>query len=196
MKIPGIPRILKQRGNPLPYEGHERVLAVYGASKTQSEQAAWKWMKENKPNFMLNAILPNANMAKVLSPENQGTPSTTGWLKALWDGFEGHEDLKGNPPQYHVNVQDTARVHVAALLSPDVEGERLFAFAHPYNWNDILHMFRKLYPEHKFVDDFADLGRDLSKVANGRAEELVKRFGRDEWTGLEQSVADAAVSWA
>ena len=86
---------------PPPYEGHDRVLAVYAASKMQSEQAAWKWMKENQPSFVLNAILPNANMGKVLSPENQGTPSTVGWLKALWNGFEGHEDLKENPPQYY-----------------------------------------------------------------------------------------------
>ena len=180
---------------PPPYEGHDRVLAVYAASKMQSEEAAWKWMKENKPSFGLNTILPNANMGKVLSPENQGAPSTVGWLKALWNGFEGHEDLKDNPPQYYVNVEDTARCHVGALLSPDVESERLFDFAHPFNWNDILAIFRKLYPKQKFMDDIPNLGRDLSKVANERAEELVKRFRRPGWTSLEESVADAAASW-
>jgi nucleoside-diphosphate-sugar epimerase len=181
---------------PPPYEGHDRVLAVYAASKTQSEQAAWKWMKEHKPHFVLNAILPNANMGVVLSPENQGSPSTVGWLKALWNGFEGHEDLKENPPQYYINVQDNARVHVAALLSPDVNGERLYTFAHPFNWNDILAIYRKVYPEHQFIDDIPNLGRDLSKVANGRAEELLKRFGVKGWASLEESVIAAAESWA
>ena len=59
----------------------------------------------------------------------------------------------------------------------------------------MLAVFRKLYPKHKFVDDYPDLGRDLSKVANGRAEELVKRFDRPGWTGLEQSLKDA-IFWA
>lgn len=180
---------------PPPYEGVARKLAVYSASKMQSEEAAWKFMKENKPGFVLNTILPNANMGLVLDPEHQGTPSTVGWLKALWNGFEGQEDLRQNPPQYYINVQDNARVHVAALVSSDVKGERLFTFAHPYNWNDILAVFRELYPEHKFIDDYPDLGRDLSKVANERAEELVKRFGRPGWTSLRDSVKDA-VFWA
>lgn len=38
---------------------------VYGASKTQSEQAAWKFVKENKPSFTFNSILPNLNTGEV-----------------------------------------------------------------------------------------------------------------------------------
>jgi nucleoside-diphosphate-sugar epimerase len=183
---------------PPPYEGEQRKLDVYSASKTQGEQAAWKFIKEKKPGFVLNTVLPNANMGPVLSPENQGTPSTVGWLKALWDGFEGEgqEKLKFNPPQYYVNVQDTARVHVGALIFPDINGERLYDFAYPFNWNDLLAIYRKLYPDHKFMDDIPDLGRDLSKVTNGRAEEIVKRFGRAGWTDLEETVRDAAKAWA
>ncbi|KAF2670264.1 NAD(P)-binding protein [Microthyrium microscopicum] len=177
---------------PPPYEGLQRRLDVYSASKTQSEQAAWKFMKEEKPDFVLNAVLPNANMGHILSIEHQGYPSTAGWIKALYHGFEGHEDLKFNPPQYYINVQDNARVHVAALIYEDVANERLFSFAHPYTWNDILAVFRKLYPERKFIEDLPDLGQDLSIVANGRAEELVKRFGRPGWATLEESVKAVA----
>lgn len=36
---------------PPPYEGEQRKLDVYSASKTQSEQAAWKWVKENHSLF-------------------------------------------------------------------------------------------------------------------------------------------------
>ena len=180
---------------PPPYEGLQRRLDVYSASKTQSEQAAWKWMKEHNPHFVLNTVLPNANIGKVLSPEHQGYPSTAGWVKALWDGFEGTEDLKFNPPQYFVNVQDNARVHVAALIFPDVQNERLYAFTAPYSWNDMLAIFRKLFPERKFIDDMPNLGRDLSKVANQRAEELIKRFSRPGWTDLEGSIKDATEGW-
>jgi hypothetical protein len=143
---------------------------VYSASKTQSEQAAWKFIEEEKPHFVLNTVLPNANIGNILSVEHQGYPSTAGWIQALWDGFEGHKDLEFNPPQYYIDVQDNARVHVGALIFPDVNSERLFSFAYPYTWNDILAIFRKLYPERKFIDDLPNLGRDLSKVSNQRAE--------------------------
>lgn len=43
----------------------ERAWAVYGASKAQSEQAAWKFMDEKKPHFVFNSILPNANFGPV-----------------------------------------------------------------------------------------------------------------------------------
>lgn len=38
---------------PPPYEP-TRGYAVYAASKTQTEQALWKFMKEEKPGFVLN----------------------------------------------------------------------------------------------------------------------------------------------
>lgn len=145
-------------------------------------------MKDNKPGFVLNTVLPNANMGHILSVEHQGYPSTAGWIRALWDGFENNKDLEYNPPQYYINVQDNARVHVAALILSDVVGERLFSFAYPFNWNDILAVFRKLYPQRKFREDYEDIGQDLSKVSNGRAEDLIKRLGRPGWASLEESV--------
>lgn len=63
---------------PPPYEGLQRRLDVYSASKTQGEQAAWKFVEENRPQFVLNTVLPNANMGKILLPEHQGFPSTAG----------------------------------------------------------------------------------------------------------------------
>jgi hypothetical protein len=108
---------------PPPYEGLQRRLDVYSASKTQGEQAAWKWMKDHNPHFVLNTILPNANIGRVLSPEHQGYPSTISWVKAFWDSFksDGARELEFNPPQYFVNVQDNKWLHVAALIFKDVQ---------------------------------------------------------------------------
>lgn len=76
------------------------------------------------------------------------------------------------------------------MIFSDVQNERLFAFAYPYTWNKILAVLRKLYPSRKFNDDIPDIGKDLSHVANQRAEEIVRRFGRPGWTSLEDSVKD------
>ncbi len=40
-----------------------KALVVYAASKTEAEREAWKWHKENKPEFALNTVLPNWNVS-------------------------------------------------------------------------------------------------------------------------------------
>jgi nucleoside-diphosphate-sugar epimerase len=180
---------------PPPYEGFERLLDVYYASKTQGEKEAWKWVADNSPNFVLNTVLPNANFGPVIDKHHQQYHSTLGWVRALWNGFESEEGLRSQPPQYYINIADDAIVHVAALLYKDVSSERLFAFAYPYNWNDILAIFRKLYPTKKFIDDIPNLQRDLSIVTNGRAEDLLKRFAGHGWTNLEETIKSSVLDY-
>lgn len=65
-------------------------LAAYGASKTQGEQAAWKWVEDNKPGFVLNTVCPNANIGLILDPKHQQSPSSDAWTKGLWNGNLGY----------------------------------------------------------------------------------------------------------
>jgi hypothetical protein len=60
-----------------------------------------------------------------------------------------------------VDVRDTARLHLIALVAPEVKSERLFAFAEPYNWNLVLKTLRKIYPERKPPQDVPNLGMDI-----------------------------------
>lgn len=41
-----------------------RPFTVYAASKTAGEQAAWKWVKSNKPAFAFNTVLPYYTVSK------------------------------------------------------------------------------------------------------------------------------------
>jgi len=108
------------------------------------------------------------------------------WLKDL---FIGQINIQPYiPPQYFVDTQDVARLHLAGLIDPSVEGERIFAYAEPYTWNQILGLFRELYPNRKFVADIPDQGVDLSTVANDRSEALLRRFGKDGFTPLKESI--------
>jgi len=76
---------------PPPYDG--RQWAVYGASKTEAEKAVWKFVKEQQPEFIANAVLPNANFGKILV---KGQPASTGnWPKSLYEGnTELLEDIR------------------------------------------------------------------------------------------------------
>ena len=85
---------IKAAWAPPPYT-EERAWAVYGASKAQAEQALWQFMKEEKPHFVANAILPNWNIGRILA---KSPPTTSGWCtKQLFDG--NLKPLEGIPPR-------------------------------------------------------------------------------------------------
>ena len=93
-------------------------------------------------------------------------------------------------------MQDVARLHVAALVDPDVKNERLFAVGGTKSLNQILGYFRSHYPTKTFLDDFAagTAGSQVDRstvVEAGRAEEVLKRVnGGVGWKGLEDSIIE------
>ncbi|KAK8065895.1 hypothetical protein PG997_012642 [Apiospora hydei] len=176
-----------------PYEP-ERGYLVYAASKTLGEQAAWKFMREKQPGFVLNAVLPNLTFGASLDPVHQGHPSTSGMLAELFRGNPAL--LAGLPAQYFVDIQDVALLHVAATINPTVVSERIFAFAEPVNGDGILTILRKMYPDRSFPTDFQS-ERDLSDVVlRKRAEELLRGMGKNGWTSLEESIRRNTVDLA
>ncbi|KAK9439706.1 Integrase, catalytic core [Metarhizium brunneum] len=166
----------------------QKPYVVYAASKTEGERAAWNWMRANKPHFVMNTVLPSVNYGRVLSP--QMTASTMGLTRRLLQGDK--TVLHILPPQWYVDVQDTARLHVIALLDPAVRDERLFAFAGPHNWTEVIQVFHRLCPQSKLPPAPENEGRDLSDVKPAkRAEQLLRDFfGLPGWTSLKDSLAD------
>ncbi|CAG9952653.1 unnamed protein product [Clonostachys rosea f. rosea IK726] len=174
---------------------------VYSASKIAAERAISEWVDDNKPSLVVNfgtlpsdtvtndlltwhLVLPNANIGPVISPSNQGYPTSAGWVKALWDG----DSLKNAPPQHYINVQDDAKLHVIALTHPAVQHERIFAVAGPVSLNDIISILRKIYPERQWKN-LPDEGKDLSIFEPiRRAEDLLLEAYRTGFVSLEESV--------
>ncbi|KAK0886970.1 hypothetical protein LTR02_017661 [Friedmanniomyces endolithicus] len=161
--------------------------SVYAASKTEGERAIWKAVGQTKPPFQVAALLPNANFGRVLQLGGEMSASTGAWPAQLFTGDVGKLNPMDLPPQWFVDVQDDARLHVAALIDPSCNGKRIFAFAKPYTCNEILAIFRKAYPDRKFMDD-RDMGEDLSEIPTKFAEELLRKHYGKGWTSLEESV--------
>jgi nucleoside-diphosphate-sugar epimerase len=157
----------------------------YAASKTAGERAAWEFVKREKPGFVLNTVLPNFNMGRALEGVN---PGITG--SAVRQAYDGKKEILGLfPPQWMVDVRDDARVHVAALLDGDVNGRRLYAFARPFNWNDVLGALRRVEPGKEFMADLDGQWSDETKVENGPAKELLKKwFGQEDWTPFDEII--------
>lgn len=94
--------------------------------------------------------------------------------------------------EYHIDVQDTARLHVAPLLNSDIRSERIFAYASPLNWNEFLAIIRKLRPEKEVAGTPDNDDKDLSIIAPApKAEEILRKdFGRPGFTSLEESIGN------
>ena len=186
-----------------PYEP-ERALPVYAASKTLAEREAWKFMHEETPAFILNTVLPNMNFGASLDVAKQGRPSTSAIVAALFEGdtkcLGGITPREYRPctshnsyilthmPEYFVDVQDTAILHVAAAIHPGVQSERIFAFAEPVNGDKVLAVLRRLYPRRSFPAEF-QAQEDLSCIVpRGRAEALLREVSGHGWTSLQESI--------
>ncbi|KAE8318311.1 hypothetical protein BDV41DRAFT_561035 [Aspergillus transmontanensis] len=187
-----------------------KPFTVYVASKTEGERAAWKWVKNNKPPFVFNAVLPYYTLGEVLHPEIAG--STMKWAANLLDGdttafgFPGRTYKSYFPCPYtfrvdpfadkfskieFVDVADLARVHVVGLLHPEAKSERLFAFASTFTWKEFVGILRKLRPGHTEIPSPPENElRDLSEIVPAqRAKDLLQAvFGGSGWVGLEESI--------
>lgn len=91
-----------------------------------------------------------------------------------------------------VDVRDIAVLHVAAALDPSVQNARLYGWDKPFNWNDMLAIFRKLQPDKTFVDDLESHDKLLGTVDASVEKGLVEKWGgRRGWISLEEGVRDA-----
>ena len=174
-------------------EGMERRFDIYAASKTSAERAGFKWVEENKPHFTFNTVIPTHNFGTVASPINTGFSSTAAVLRSVFNGNPVVPMVV--PPHFYIDTEDTALLHIAALTQPDVQNERIFGYAGKFTWHQVVDIFRKLYPERKFLEDFqeppADQGTVDPKVFS-RAEELLQRFGKPGFGSLEDALRKGA----
>mgnify|MGYP003624098990 CR=1 FL=1 len=61
----------------------DKAWMVYGASKTLTEKAVFKWLADEKPHFTYNAVLPAGNFGFSISGP---FGSTGGWAKMAAEG--------------------------------------------------------------------------------------------------------------
>lgn len=140
----------------------------------------------------LTPVNPNANLGPVISPENQGYPTTAGILHKLYT--KNYAALANRSPEHYINVTEDAKLHIVALAHPDVEFERIFAIKEPFNFNILIKALREAYPDKTWEDFPEDQGEDLSIVEpSRRAEELLKEaYGHgfvDLLTTVKQNTA-------
>ncbi|KAF5687838.1 aldehyde reductase II [Fusarium denticulatum] len=139
-------------------------------------------------DLVVNTVLPSTNFGKSLDWKHQGYPSTSGFIRTLWSGT-ALESLTNASPQYFVDVQDDAKLHIAATLLHDVQGERIFPWAETWNLDQILAILRAQNPDRTFVKDFQAM-RYLADIEEPRSRciQLLQALGEPGFTSLEESI--------
>ncbi|KAJ4993174.1 Aldehyde reductase 2-like protein 1 [Stagonosporopsis vannaccii] len=123
--------------------------------------------------------------------EIPGAGSTVRWVRYVHD-FPSEvvfvAKLRDDSPQYQVDVEDIAKLHLAALAFEDVCDERLFGFAYKFNYNSFLRVLRELSPEREWLADDMGLGLPSMVIEDKRSIELLKRFGAKDWVPFEENI--------
>ncbi|RMZ77605.1 hypothetical protein DV737_g4272, partial [Chaetothyriales sp. CBS 132003] len=171
---------------PPPYTP-DRALIVYVGSKVAAEKAFWEFVKERKPSFRANAVLPVTVFGPLLNAHQKAT--TNGMVYSLYNGHVG-SFTQFNATRF-IDVRDVAAIHVAAALDLSVKNARLNTWSTPFNWNDVLAILRKLYPEKKFISNLEGQGEFLGTVDDSLEKNLLEKWeNQKDWISLEDGVRD------
>lgn len=177
---------------PPPYEA-ERCWDVYAALKTSTERAFWQFVKEHKPGFVANAVLPDFIVGPIVHAKQNG--STGRWVKEFFDDPVNYfKPLQTFVPRYFVDATDAALLHIAGLAHEDVQNERLLAYSAPFNFNSWLNAFRKIDSEKPWPADDPEQVQDCSIVDTARSKEILRRSGREDFTSFFDSVQDTCLN--
>ncbi|KDN63367.1 putative NAD dependent epimerase/dehydratase [Colletotrichum sublineola] len=150
----------------------QRAWHVYAASKVEAETAVWKFNYEN-----IRRRQPRPSFHIIIHRES-----------LEWDTL-GSAFIYPPAEEYFVDVQDTAGLHVAGAVLPNVRNERIFALAETFNFDTVLEILRKQFPGKDFVDDFHHYQEtSTASELRSRASDLLRQLGRDGFVSLEQSV--------
>ncbi|KAI1391898.1 NAD(P)-binding protein [Hypoxylon trugodes] len=170
----------------------EKGIFPYMGFKAVLEQKLWDWVKRENPSYTFNTILPNTVCGQCLDPKGQGIPSTNAFVKALFDG-QSLDVLKYLVPQWQSDTRDLGALYVAALITPGVDRERLYAFSDRHSWPRVAQILKELYPQRN-IPILEDDGWDQTDVPNQRGRDLLRGLGLKGWTTLEESVKACAES--
>jgi hypothetical protein len=139
----------------------------------------------------VNAILPDYVAGPTVNP-TASSHGTAGWLSLLFNGQTENNPAYAiiQPSSFLTDVRDVAILHVAALLGPDVNHERIVSANERMDPNRILAYWREAYPDRKILPDFDFPPAPKVDIDLTRPKELVQRYAGRPMISLKQSVVD------
>ncbi|KAJ3786390.1 D-lactaldehyde dehydrogenase [Lentinula aff. detonsa] len=131
-------------------------ITKYRASKTLAEQAAWKFVEENKAMIKWDLVVLNPPF--VFGPITHDVPtlSALGLSAGMFHSIVvGHSDAGGKTPQElrstgncWIDVRDLAEGEVLAFRKEEVANQRVIICAGAFVWQEWLDVANSIAPDH------------------------------------------------
>ncbi|GFG00990.1 putative uncharacterized oxidoreductase C513.07 [Aspergillus lentulus] len=191
--------------NPQAIDQKDTVLG-YNVSKTQSEKAAWEFMKTNRPNFDLTVINPGIIIGPMIYPiSGPSSINETNHfaIASFIDGTHSAVEDVRFPFHHFVDVRDVAQSHVDALTNPAAGGRRILLISGLITPQLVVNIIRQNFPS---LRDRVPEGNSSQILPNGvhptgwdmQVSLDILSKGREgghwKYIPLEQSVTDAVQS--
>ncbi|KAJ6466833.1 hypothetical protein C8R45DRAFT_1219191 [Mycena sanguinolenta] len=171
-----------------PEDDPMKPVFVYAASKVEGERAAFDYYNSVHPSYSFNTVLPDIVFGHVFNP-TPGHYSSHSDLNALF--LSEPEPFVLNflkPACFAVDVRDVASIHLAALLSTQTEGKRIWAVAHTFEINDLLRIWREEFPDRTFVEDFKLPPPPKITLELAESEKLLEEFEGRTWLPFKETI--------
>jgi nucleoside-diphosphate-sugar epimerase len=176
--------------NPMKREEVKDPATAYFVSKAIAEKAAWDFVENVKPGFDITTLLPplvygpNENFLDNMSSLNTSSAN-------LYQLF--NDSTNELPPTNFpalVDVRDLARAHLLAYESEKAANQRYLISAMPFNYQQVVDIIRKSFPELRNTTPEGNPSQPLPevfKVDNSKSvRELVMTY-----RSLEQIIVDS-----
>jgi nucleoside-diphosphate-sugar epimerase len=180
-----------------------RTFINYKAAKNEAEKAMFEFVKTNSPHFTVNSVLPVAVFGRIITKASEPGEWPREILRGKFPAFGGvgrKSSLIHSPLIFladiwflvigwYINMNDVARLHLAAAFDATVIGQRFIAAAAKFDWNELIDVVQKLAPTAKVAPRLVNPDKNLGENDNAPGAALLKKWwGQEGYVGLEQSI--------
>jgi nucleoside-diphosphate-sugar epimerase len=169
----------------------------YNASKKLAEEAAWKYLEDNKPSFDLTVINPDIIIGPMLQPVNGPKNVNETNEFAIYNFLNGtYKHIEGLTfPFYHfVDVRDVSRAHVMSLTNPATSNQRILLVSGLITPQIVINIIQRHFPglrERIMEGKPSQTLPDNVKPTGWNVEKSYKVFGKGwDFIDVETSVVD------
>ncbi|EED23494.1 cinnamoyl-CoA reductase, putative [Talaromyces stipitatus ATCC 10500] len=167
---------------------------AYLASKTFAEQAAWKYVKDNKPNFSVTTLLPPMVFGPVVHhvKDVDSLNTSSADIYRLINGSE--TEVPVNAFWAFVDVRDVAAAHVLAFEKPEAAGQRYLLYTSPYSYQQFCDIIREKFPQLRETTPMGTPGAPIPPVYTLDTSKAVQQLGM-KFRPLEETIVDTVESF-
>ena len=169
------------------------ALDGYYGSKTFAEKAAWDFVKENKPNFILSTVNPVYVFGpQAFASDATGTLNTSAEIINSILKLKPDDEVPSTTAAF-IDVRDVAEAHLVAFENKDVEGQRLLLSSGRFTGQDILDVVNENFSQYVkgriptgTPGSGAEKIKTLAKIDNSKTRKII---GHD-FIDLKKTVVD------